>query len=175
NVILHRDVEYFSGLHELFSYYPVVGRGCRIPARVIVDENDCRRSLRDRFPEHLAGMDERRVEKPAGYRNVALESVLRIEHGNVKLLDREILQTLRKDLVDVAGPAHRRALLPFFGSHPPTQFQRRVDTHGTSRSDTPYARESGHRLRREQPQRTSATRKYLLSYSKRRSPLRSTS
>ena len=76
NVVLDGYVEYFPCLHELFGYYPVVGRWCRIPARVVVDENDGRRPLRDRLPKHFSRMNERRVEEAASYRDVALEPVL---------------------------------------------------------------------------------------------------
>ena len=87
-MVLYWYVEYFARLHQLFCYYPVVGRGCRIPARMIVDENDCRRSFGDRFPENFPRMHERRIEKPAGYRNVPLQPVLGVEYCDVKFFDR---------------------------------------------------------------------------------------
>src|SRR5712671_5962167 len=112
NVVLHGYVEYFARLHQLFCYYPVVGRGCRIPARMIVDQDDSRCPLGDRFPEDLTRMHERRIEQPAGYCDVALETVLGVEYRDVKLFDRKILQTLGENLEDVARPAHWRPFLP---------------------------------------------------------------
>jgi hypothetical protein len=94
-------------------------------------------------------MHERRIEQAAGYRDVALEPVLRIEHRDVELLDREILQTLREDLIDIAGPAHGRSFLPFLRRHSPSQLERGVDANRTSRSYTPDAGKGCYRLRRQ--------------------------
>jgi hypothetical protein len=134
---------------------------------VIVDEDDRRRSLGNRFPEHLARMHERRIEQPACYHDVALEPVLRVEHCDVELLDREILKSLRKDLIDIPGPPDGRSLLPFLRRHSSSQLERGVDANRTSRSYSPDARESRHGLRCQQPQRASAGGKNLLAYSER--------
>jgi hypothetical protein len=149
-VILHGYVEYLASLHELSCYYPVVRRRCRIPARVVVDEDDSGRPLSDRFPKYFSRMHERRVEEAASYGDVALEPVLRIEHGDVELFNRKILQALRKDLIHVARPAHGRSFLPLLRRHASTQLERGMDTNRTSRSYTTYARKSGDWLRREQ-------------------------
>jgi len=151
-VILHGYVEYLARLHELFSYYPVVRRRCRISARVIVNQNDCCRSLRDRFPKNFSRMYERRVEKAARYCDVALKPMLRVEDRDVKLLDRKILEPLREDLVDVARPAHGCSFLPFLCRHAPSQLERGMDTNRTSRSYTTYTREGRDGLGREQAQ-----------------------
>jgi hypothetical protein len=134
---------------------------------VIVDENDCRRPLGDRFPKHFTRMHERRIEQAAGYRDVALEPVLGVEDGYVKLFDRKILQTLSKDLEDIARPAHRRSFLSLFGRHAPPQLQGRMDANRTSCSYTPDAGKGRHRLRRQQSQRPPAGGKYLLANSER--------
>jgi len=110
-------------------------------------------------------MHERRIEQAAGYGDVALEPVLRVEYRDVELLDRKILQTLREDLVNVARPAHRHSFLPFLRRHAASQLERGMDANRTSRSYTPYARKSGDRLRRQQPQRSPAGGKNLLPYS----------
>jgi len=170
-VILHGYVEYFPRLYELFCYYPVVGRWCRVPARVIVDEDDRRRSLGDRFPENLTRMHERRIEQAAGYRDVALEPVLRVEHRNMELLDRQIFQSLREDLIDIAWPANGRSLLPFLCRHSPSQLERGVDANRTSRSYSSDSGESGDGLRRQQAQRATACRKNFLPNTERRTTL----
>jgi hypothetical protein len=167
-VVLYGDVEYFARLHELFCYYPVVGRWCRITARMIVDENDCRRSFRDRFPEHFSRMHERRVEKSTRYGDVALQSMLGVEHCDVKLFNRQILQTLGEYLVDVARPSNRRALLAFFGGHPPSQLERRVYTNRTSRSHASNAGKRRYRLGGEQSQGPATRRQDLLADAERR-------
>src|SRR5688572_14315078 len=82
NVILHGYVEYLASLYKLFCYHPVIGRWCRISTRVVMDQNDCRGPLRDRFPKHLSRVYERRIEEAASYGDVTLEPVLRIEHGD---------------------------------------------------------------------------------------------
>jgi hypothetical protein len=119
---------------------------------MIVNKNDGRRPLRDRLPKHFSRMNERRVEEAARYRDVALEPVLRIENGDVELFHREILQTLRKDLVHIAWPAHGRSFLSFLHRHAPPQFERGMDTNRTSRSYAPHTRKSGDRLGRQQSQ-----------------------
>ena len=101
---------------------------------MIVDENDSRRSLRDCFPEDFARMYQRRVQKSARYSYVALETVLRIEHGDVKLLNRKVFEPLREDLKDIPRPAHRRSFLSLLRRHASPQLERGVDTNRTSRS-----------------------------------------
>ena len=95
-------------------------------------------------------MHERRIEQAAGYGDRALEPVLGVEDGYVKLFDRKILQTLRPDLVNVARPAHRHSFLPFLRRHAPPQLEGCMDTNRTSRSYTPDAGKGRHRLRRQQ-------------------------
>jgi hypothetical protein len=138
---------------------------------VIVNENDRRRPLRNRFPKHFSRMHERRIEQAASHSDIAFEPVLRVEDRDVKLLDREILESLGEDLVDIARPADGRSFLPLFRGHAPPQLESGVDTNSTSRSHAAYTREGRHRLRGEQPQRSSARREYFLSYPKGRSAL----
>jgi hypothetical protein len=101
-------------------------------------------------------MYERRIEQAARYGDVALESVLRIEHGDVELLDRQIFQALREDFVDIAWPSDGCAFLPLFRRHAPSQLERGVDTNSTSRTDPAHAGKGRDRLAREQSQRTAA-------------------
>jgi len=138
---------------------------------MIVDENDCRRSFGDRFPENFPRMHERRIEKPAGYRNVPLQPVLGVEYCDVKFFDRQIFEPLREDLEHIARPPHRRAFLPFFSRHPSSQLEGGVDTNSTSRSYAPNAGEGGDGLSGEEPKRAPAPRKYLLPDAERRSTL----
>jgi hypothetical protein len=112
-------------------------------------------------------MHERRIEQAAGYGDIALEPVLGVEDGYVKLFDRKILQTLRKDLEDIARPAHRRSFLPLFRRHAPAQLESRMDANRTSCSYTPDAGKGRHRLRRQQPQGSPTGRKNLLANSNR--------
>ena len=125
--------------------------------------------------KHLSRMHERGIEQAASHRDVALEPMLRIEDGDVKLLHRKILQPLREDLVHVARPSDRRAFLARLGRHSPAQLERGVDTNRTSRSNSPHARERCDRLRRQQPERPSASGKNFLPDSYRRFPFRSAS
>jgi hypothetical protein len=138
---------------------------------MIVDENDRGRSFRDRLPKHFSRMNERRIEEAASYGDVALEPVLRIEDGDVKLLHRKILQTLRKDLEHIARPAHGCSFLSLLNRHAPAQLERGMDTNRTSRSYTAHTGESGHRLSGEQPERAAAAGENVLSYSECRSTL----
>jgi hypothetical protein len=170
-VILHRYIQYLPRLNKLFSYYPVVRRRCRVSARVIVDQNDRRGPLRDRFPKYFSRMHERGIEQPTSHSNVALESMLRVEDRDVKFLDRKILEPLGEDLVDIARPAHGRSFLPLFSGHAPSQLEGGVDTNRTSRSHAADAGKGRHRLRGKQPQRSSARGEYFLSYSECRPPL----
>jgi hypothetical protein len=108
-------------------------------------------------------MNERRVEEAARYRNVALESVLRIEDGDMELFHREILQTLRKDLVHIARPAHGRSFLSFLHGHAPPQLERGMDTNRTSRSYATNTGQSGDGLGSQQSERTAAARENVLA------------
>jgi hypothetical protein len=164
-MVLHGYVEKLARLHELFSYYPVVGRWCRVAARVIVNEDYRRRALRNRFTEHLAGMNERRIEQSSRDGDIALEAVLGIEDSNMKFLDRQILELLTENFVDIPRPAHRRAFLSLLGGHTPAQLERRMYADCTSRS---YSCNGGQRcngLRGEQPKRAAAGGENLLANS----------
>jgi len=107
---------------------------------MIVNQDDCRRSFRYRFSEYFPRMYERRIEKPARYRDVALEPVLRIEHRDVKLFHRQVFEALREYLEHVTRPTHRCSFLSFFRSHASPQLESRMDTNSTSRS---YASQAG--------------------------------
>jgi hypothetical protein len=109
-------------------------------------------------------MHERRIEQAAGYRDVALETVLGVEYRDVKLFDRKILQTLGENLEDVARPAHWRPFLPLLRRHAPPQLQGRMDTNRTSRSYATHAGKGCYRLRRQQSERTTAGGENLLAY-----------
>ena len=58
DVILHGYVEDSSRLNELFGRDSVIGGRRRVSARMIVNENYCRRVFRDRFPEYFARMHQ---------------------------------------------------------------------------------------------------------------------
>ncbi len=83
--------------------------------------------------------------------SLGLQPVLRIENSDVKLLHRQVLEALRKYLVHIARPTHRRAFLSFLHRHAPTKLERGMNTNRTSRSYAADTRESSDRLRREQP------------------------
>jgi hypothetical protein len=108
---------------------------------MIVDQNDCRCSLGDRFPEHFSRMHERRIEKPARYRDVPFQPVLRVENSDVKLFDRQIFQSLGEYLEHVARPSDGRSFLAFLRSHAPSQLESGVNTNSTSRSHSANAGE----------------------------------
>jgi hypothetical protein len=119
---------------------------------MIVNENDGCRILGDRFTKYFARVHERRVEQPARYGYVALEPVLRIENGDVKLLDWKILELLPEDLVHIARPADGNAVLAFLRRHSPAELERGVDRDGTCGSYTCESGKSRDRLSRQPPQ-----------------------
>src|SRR4051812_27062706 len=104
---MYRNVEQSSRRHQLFGHYPIVVRGRRITAGMIVDENDRRRSLGDRLAEYLARMHEGRIEYAARDRDVSFEPMLRVEHGHVELFDRQIFHSRSEVFDDVARRTHR--------------------------------------------------------------------
>jgi hypothetical protein len=141
---------------------------------MIVDQNDCRCSLGDRFPENFSRMYERRIEKPASYGDVPFQPVLGIEYGDVKFFDRQIFQPLRENLEDVARPSNGSSFLSFFGRHASSQLESGVDTNSTSRSHSANAGEGRDWLGCQKPERSAAGRKYFLADPKRGSAFRST-
>jgi hypothetical protein len=68
---------------------------------VIMNQDDRGGPLGDRFPEHLARMDERGTQQPPRDRDVALEPVLGIQDRNVELLHRQVLQARAENPVHV--------------------------------------------------------------------------
>ncbi len=59
DVILHRDIEHPPGLHKLLGCNAIVRRWSWIAARMIVNENDCRRILGNRLAKNLSRVNER--------------------------------------------------------------------------------------------------------------------
>ena len=103
---------------------------------MIVNEDDRGRVFGDCLAKNLAWMNERRVEQTACHRDVALESVLRIENRNVEFLDGKILKALAEYFVDIARTTHRHALIPFFSRHPPAELEGGVDRDRPCVADT---------------------------------------
>ena len=95
---------------QLLGDRPVLRRGRRIPARVVMDDDDSRRGLRDRGAEHLARMHQRAVEQPAGDQHLPQHLALAVEGEQMELLDLQVPQPVP----ETGGPRPR---VP--GSAPP--------------------------------------------------------
>jgi hypothetical protein len=137
---------------------------------MIVDEYDRRRPLGDRFPEHLARVHEGGVQDAARHRDVALQPVLRVEHRDVKLLDRQVLEPRREQIEDVSRRADRRALLPRLRRQAPPQLEGRVYGDRTGCSNPGQRSQRRHRLRGEPPERPVAGRQHRVPHADRRPP-----
>ena len=111
NVVVHGYVEYPACLDQLFSRYAIVRRGGWVAAWMIVDEDDRCRVFSDCFAKNLTRVNEGRVQQTACNGYVALQAMLRIQHGDVELLDREILQSRRECRVDVTRRANGRPVV----------------------------------------------------------------
>jgi hypothetical protein len=114
---------------------------------VIVNENYRRGILCNCFAKHFAGMHERRVEQPARYCNVALETVLRVEHSDVKFFDRKILQSLSEYFVHIARAADGHALITLLGGHSPAELERGMHRDRACITDATETGEGRDRLR----------------------------
>ena len=64
--------------------------------RVVVNEDDRCRALRDGLAKDLARMHERGVQYPASHKDVAIDAVLRIEYGDVEFLNGAIVEARTK-------------------------------------------------------------------------------
>jgi hypothetical protein len=129
---------------------------------MIVNEDYRRRVLRDRFSKHFAWMHEGRVQQSAGDRDVTLETMLRIEDRDVKLLDGKILQPLAEDLVNVLRTADGDPVLTLLRSHSSAKLQRGVDRDCSGGPDATDRRERTNRLRRQSPQRAVGRREDIV-------------
>jgi len=134
---------------------------------MIVYENDRRRILRDCFTKDFARVNERGVEKSAGYSNVTFQPVLRVEHCDVKFFDRKILQPLSEYFVDVARTPYRHSFVALLSRHSPAELEGRVNGNGAGIANTRQTRERCHGLRRESPQRAARACQYLVANSDR--------
>jgi hypothetical protein len=108
-------------------------------------------------------MHERRIEQPARYGDITLESVLRVEHCDVKFFDGKILQSLSEDFVHIPRTPHGRTLIPLFRSHSPTQLQRCVHRDCASGSYTGKTSQRSNGLRRQSTQRSPRARENLVA------------
>src|SRR5256885_2041462 len=93
---------------------------------MVVYQNDGRRALRNGLTEHLARMYERRIENAARDSHVALQTMLRVENGDMELLDRKILEARGEHGHNITRRANRRAFVPVFSCHPSSQLQCRM-------------------------------------------------
>src|SRR5688500_14155308 len=100
---------------------------------MVVDQDDRGRPLRDCLPKDLAWVHERRIKDTTGDRDVAFQTMLRVQNGDVKLLDRQVLQTRCEDRHDVPGRPDGTRFVPAFRRHPSPELERRMD------HDGPYA------------------------------------
>ena len=152
-MIRHRDVEEPPRGDELGGNRPIVGRRRRVPARMVVDQDDRRRTLGDRLAKDHPRVHERRVENPTSNRDIPLETVLRIEHRDVELLDRQILESRRKRGPDITRRTERRPLVPRFRGETAAELERRVYDNRPNSPEPRHRRERGDRLRREPTER----------------------
>ncbi len=69
-MVQNRDTEGTTSLRKLPRDSAIFRRRGRIAGRMIVDQNDPRRTLTYRHAEDLARMNERRVENAPSYENL---------------------------------------------------------------------------------------------------------
>ena len=150
-MIVHRDVEQPARRHQLLRHHPVVRRRRRIAARMVVHQDDRRRPLGDRLAEYLPRMHQRGIEYASRHRHVALQPMLRVQHGHVKLFHREILQSRRKGRIHIARGAQRRPLIPRLDRQTPSELECRMNGHCTRRPDTDQRRQRRHRFGGQSP------------------------
>jgi hypothetical protein len=120
---------------------------------MIVNEDYCCCIFGDRFAKNFARMYERGVEKASRYGNVALEPVLRVENGDMKLFYGQILKPVTEDLVNVSRTANGHAILAVLGCHPAPELEGGMNCDGSRVANSGERGESGNRLRRQSPQR----------------------
>src|ERR1019366_2568589 len=136
DVVGHGDVQQTARGHELRRDRTVGRAGRRISARMVVHQDDRRGALGDRLAEHLARMDERRIQDAARDGDIAIEAVLCVEDGHVEFLDGQVLEPRRVRGPYVAWRPERRAFVARFTAKAPAQFKRGVDRDGSRGTDT---------------------------------------
>jgi hypothetical protein len=145
-VILDGYVQQPSSSYELLSSDAIVSGRSGVARGMVVNENDRRRILADRFAKNFAWMDKRGVQQSSCNGYITLEAVLRIENRHVKFLDGQILQSLAEYLVNVARTANRNAVLAILGCHSSSQLESSVNRDGASVADSGKRCQSGYRL-----------------------------
>jgi hypothetical protein len=130
---------------------------------VIVNENYRRSILSDCLTKYLPWMDERRVEQTAGYRDVALEPVLRVEHSNVKFFDWKILKPLTENLVYISRTTDGHTFIALLRRHPPAELERGMNGDGARSADASQTRQRSDGLRGQPAERAMRARKYFVA------------
>ena len=92
HVVMHGDAEDASSVSKLSGDPDVFPARFRVPAGVIVEENDARRRLEDRRLEDLPGVDKGGVEDPGRDGDVAEEPVGAVEEEDLENLALEVAQ-----------------------------------------------------------------------------------
>jgi hypothetical protein len=72
--------------------------------------------------------------------------MLRIQNGDVKLLDRKILQLVPEYLVHIARAADGNSILPIFSGHPAPELEGSVNLHCSGIADAGERGEGSNRL-----------------------------
>jgi|SRR5688572_7674610 len=157
-MIVYRYVEQPARGNQLCRHFSIVRRGRRVPARVVVDEDDRGRPLRNRLAEYLPWVYERRAQKTTGDRHVALEPMLGVQHRHVELLDREVLESWSEKLVDVDGSGNGITNAAGFRGEPPSEFQRRMKDDGLGGTNAADGANRRYRRRCQSSQRSATPR-----------------
>jgi hypothetical protein len=154
DVVVHRDVEQSSPPPPAARHPPVIGRRRRIAAGMVVHEDHAaaRSAIASRKTSRGCTSDEFSI--PARDEHVALEAMLRVEHGHMELLHRQVLQPRPVVGVDhVARGCSGAPDVARFAREPPSQLERRRHDGRAGRPDPVLMRQRGERRLAQPPQR----------------------
>lgn len=103
---------------------------------MVVHQEECSGALRDRLTEDLTRVDQRTVEDATADQQIALQSMLGVEDGDVKLLHAEALKPRGVETPGIVRPAHRRPLRHRLPGESLTELECRAD-HGRAHGPDP--------------------------------------
>ena len=140
-----------AGSHQLPGHRAILRRRGRIPARVIMHQNDTRGRLGDGSAKHFPRVDQRTVEQAPGDEHIPEHPGPGIQGQQVKFFDLKVSQPAPDEFNDIGWLRDPGNGGPFLPGNPVGQLEGCQQPGGLRPSDTRCQEQFARRAGREPP------------------------
>lgn len=127
NMIQYPNSQKLSALFQPDRQRPVIGRRLRIPGRVVMDKEDCRRRIAHCRNKSLPRVNQRHRERPFRDPDGILETVFLIEEDGPERFPSFVPQAGSQKIVDIPRGTDKGPFGTGLASDTSPQFEGRVD------------------------------------------------